>query len=56
MLILSQKRPDLCDAIPWFRATQGGLYHLNGFCWGFLVDSDSGERAYIDEEIIITRV
>ncbi|KAJ5833593.1 hypothetical protein N7474_001904 [Penicillium riverlandense] len=52
----SEKRPDLCDAIPWFRATQGGLYHLNGFCWGFLVDSDSGERAYIDEEIIITRV
>ncbi|OJJ48222.1 hypothetical protein ASPZODRAFT_140536 [Penicilliopsis zonata CBS 506.65] len=52
----AESRPDLCDALPWFRAVQGGSYHKDGFCWGYLIDADSGIRSYIDDEIVITRV
>ncbi|KAI9929841.1 hypothetical protein MW887_011647 [Aspergillus wentii] len=49
-------RPDLCDALPWFRSVQGGVYYTGGLCWGFLVDADCGVRSYIDEEVVITRI
>ncbi|QQK43144.1 Oxoglutarate/iron-dependent dioxygenase [Penicillium digitatum] len=52
----SEGRQQLCDAIPWFRCTQGAMYHNEGFCFGFLIDADGGTRTYIDEEIIITRI
>lgn len=54
--IFCQGRQQLCDAIPWFRCTQGAMYHNEGFCYGFLIDADGGTRTYIDEEIIITRM
>ncbi|RAL02207.1 uncharacterized protein BO80DRAFT_463876 [Aspergillus ibericus CBS 121593] len=49
-------RPELCDALPWFRAVQGGVYHNGNLCLGFLIDADCGIRSYVDEEIVITRV
>ncbi|WEW56506.1 hypothetical protein PRK78_001951 [Emydomyces testavorans] len=49
-------RPELCDALPWFRSTQGGCYHLDGTAFGVLIDGDSGKRAYLDHEVVITRV
>ncbi|PYH42389.1 uncharacterized protein BP01DRAFT_418022 [Aspergillus saccharolyticus JOP 1030-1] len=49
-------RPDLCDAIPWFRSAQGGYYSKGSLCYGCLVDADSGIRAYIDDEVVITRI
>ncbi|KAL1851225.1 hypothetical protein Plec18170_006550 [Paecilomyces lecythidis] len=52
----AESRPDLCDALPWFRSLQGGIYYRDELCWGCLVDADSGVRSYIDEEILITRV
>ncbi|RJE26901.1 hypothetical protein PHISCL_00813 [Aspergillus sclerotialis] len=52
----AETRPDLCDALPWFRAVQGGSYNRDGFCWGFLLDADCGDRSYIDDEIVITRI
>ncbi|ODM15422.1 hypothetical protein SI65_09025 [Aspergillus cristatus] len=52
----AETRPELCDALPWFRSVQGGVYHNGGFCWGFLVDADCGIRSYIGDEVIITRV
>ena len=51
-----QCRPDLCDALPWFRSAQGGYYHNGSLCYGCLVDADSGVRAYIDDEVVITRM
>jgi hypothetical protein len=56
MLTLFQGRQQLCDAIPWFRCTQGAMYHSEGFCYGFLIDADCGSRTYIDDEVIITRM
>ncbi|KAJ5794631.1 hypothetical protein N7457_001230 [Penicillium paradoxum] len=52
----AEGRQQLCDAIPWFRCTQGAMYHNEGFCYGFLVDADGGTRTHIDEEVIITRI
>ncbi|KAB8237547.1 uncharacterized protein BDW43DRAFT_321906 [Aspergillus alliaceus] len=49
-------RSELGDTLPWFRAVQGGIYHKDGLCWGVLLDADSGDRCYIDEEVIITRI
>lgn len=49
-------RPELCDAIPWFRSTQGGCYFLNGTAYGVLIDGDGGKRTYLDDEVIITRM
>jgi hypothetical protein len=31
-------------------------YRRNGAIYGFLVDGDSGERCYIDSEVVIARV
>ncbi|CAG8205527.1 unnamed protein product [Penicillium olsonii] len=52
----SEGRQQLCDALPWFQCTQGGMYHNGGFCYGFLIDADGGTRSYLDEEVIITRI
>ncbi|KAE8356136.1 2OG-Fe(II) oxygenase superfamily-domain-containing protein, partial [Aspergillus coremiiformis] len=49
-------RSEMGDALPWFRAVQGGIYHKDGVCWGVLVDADSGDRSYIDDEVVITRI
>ncbi|RAK94083.1 hypothetical protein BO79DRAFT_233923 [Aspergillus costaricaensis CBS 115574] len=48
--------PELCDALPWFRSVQGGVYHNGNICWGFLIDADCGIRSYLDDEVVITRV
>lgn len=55
-LTFLRTRPELCDAIPWFRSAQGGCYYAKGYCWGLLVDADCGTRSYLDEEVIVTRM
>ncbi len=52
----AESRPELCDALPWFRSFQGGCYYVAGYCWGFLLDADCGARPYMDDEVVITRV
>ncbi|GKZ42622.1 hypothetical protein AbraIFM66951_002313 [Aspergillus brasiliensis] len=52
----AESRPELCDALPWFRSVQGGVYHNGNICWGFLIDADCGIRSYLDDEVVITRV
>ncbi|KAL2820991.1 hypothetical protein BDW59DRAFT_181323 [Aspergillus cavernicola] len=54
-VINGRDRGAICDSIPWFARTMGGVHYKNGLCWGFLVDEDSGIRSYIDDELIITR-
>lgn len=51
----TQFRPELSDTLPWYRAVQGGVYHCEGYCWGFILDADCGDRSYMDDEVIITR-
>ncbi|OQE23857.1 hypothetical protein PENSTE_c008G01386 [Penicillium steckii] len=53
----AQTRQDLCETLPWFKTYQGGIYSsIEKGCLGLLLDESCGDRAYIDEEIIITHV
>ncbi|RAL16601.1 uncharacterized protein BO97DRAFT_420902 [Aspergillus homomorphus CBS 101889] len=52
----AESRPELCDALPWFRSAQGGYYYNGSLCYGCLLDADSGIRAYVDDEVVITRI
>jgi hypothetical protein len=43
--------------MPWFKQQQAGIYSSGAKgCIGLLVDGSCGGRAYVDEEIIITRL
>lgn len=50
-----QTRPELCEALPWFRCWQGAGHTHGGHVFGMLLDEDRGERAYMDEHVTITR-
>ena len=32
------------------------MYRKDGKCFGFLLSKDGGERTYIDDEVVITRM
>ena len=32
------------------------MYHSSGILWGLLIDADPGVRAYMDDEILLTRM
>lgn len=54
-LVWAEERQALCETLPYYRAYQSGAYTTEGLAFGFLLDKDCGERAYMDEEIVITR-
>lgn len=54
-LIFLQTRPELCEALSWFHCWQGAGHTHNGHVLGMLIDEDKGERAYMDEQVVITR-
>ncbi|OAL69864.1 hypothetical protein A7D00_5903 [Trichophyton violaceum] len=54
--VWAEDRVVLGDALPWFHSVQGGCYYLDNICRGVLIDGDCGDRSYIDDEVVITRV
>ena len=54
-LVWAEQRQALCETLPYYRAFQSGAYTNDGLGYGFLLDKDCGERAYMDEEVVITR-
>lgn len=54
-LVWAEQRQALCETLPYYRAYQSGAYTTEGLGYGFLLDKDCGERAYMDEEVVITR-
>ncbi len=54
-LVWADQRQALCETLPYYRAYQSGAYTTDGLGYGFLLDKDCGERAYMDEEVVITR-
>lgn len=45
------------ESVEYFRATTNHTaYRSGGAVYGFLVDQDCNERAYIDSEVVIPRV
>ncbi|KAJ6032121.1 hypothetical protein N7540_002853 [Penicillium herquei] len=52
-----QVRPDLCETLLWYKAYYAGSQgSADRGCYGILLDGNAGPRAYVDEEIIITRL
>ncbi|EFR00651.1 hypothetical protein MGYG_03658 [Nannizzia gypsea CBS 118893] len=54
--VWAEDRVVLGDALPWFHSVQGGCYYLDNICRGVLIDEDCGDRSYIGDEVVITRV
>ena len=54
-LVWAEERQALCETLPYYRAYQSGAYTTEGLALGFLLDKDCGERAYMDEQVVITR-
>ncbi|CAF9907780.1 MAG: hypothetical protein ALECFALPRED_003886 [Alectoria fallacina] len=53
--VWAETRPELCEALPWFRCWQGAGHTHGGYVFGVLLDEDQGKRAYMDEHVVITR-
>ncbi|KAJ5738816.1 hypothetical protein N7493_001971 [Penicillium malachiteum] len=50
-------RPDLCETLVWYKSHWAGTQAtVDRGCYGVLLDGNAGKRAYVDEEIIITRL
>jgi hypothetical protein len=52
--VWANKRQQLCETLPYYKAYQGGIYRNNGIVYGFLIDKEVGLRDKFDEQIIIT--
>jgi hypothetical protein len=55
-LFHAEKRQQLCETLPWYRAYQSGPYTNGGIAYGILCDKEVGERDYFGDQVIITRV
>ena len=53
--VWADQRQALCETLPYYRSYQSGAYMNGGIAYGFLLDRDCGERAYMDEQVVITR-
>jgi hypothetical protein len=47
-------RQELCDAFPFFRSYQAGLYRHNNVARGVLLDSVASDRDVCGDRVIIT--
>ncbi|KAI5810759.1 hypothetical protein BZA77DRAFT_254299, partial [Pyronema omphalodes] len=52
--IWAEMRQELCEAFPYFRSYQGGLYTHDGFARGVLLDSVASDRDICGDRVIIT--
>lgn len=55
-LVWADKRQQLCETLPNYRAYQSGAYTNNGVLHGFLIDAEVGPLDKFDDQIIITTV
>ncbi|KAL9112094.1 MAG: hypothetical protein Q9227_003471 [Pyrenula ochraceoflavens] len=47
---------DICETIPWFQSYQSSIYTVNNVLYGMMLKDQGGADAYMDDEIIITRI
>ncbi|KAI5817650.1 hypothetical protein BZA77DRAFT_366057 [Pyronema omphalodes] len=52
--IWAEMRQELCDAFPFFRSHQSGLYYHNNVARGVLLDSVASDRDFCGDRVIIT--
>ncbi|OWO97994.1 hypothetical protein B2J93_8219 [Marssonina coronariae] len=51
--VWADKRQQLCETLPWYKAYQAGAYTHNGVAYGLMWDSKSAVRDHFDDHIII---
>ncbi|PBP16630.1 hypothetical protein BUE80_DR012643 [Diplocarpon rosae] len=51
--VWADKRQQLCETLPWYKAYQAGAYTHNGVAYGLMWDSKSAARDLFDDHIII---
>jgi hypothetical protein len=54
-LVWADSRQELCEALPYFRQLYGGSQAKGGVASGFMFDSHSHPRDYMDSTVIISR-
>jgi hypothetical protein len=54
--VWADKRQQLCETLPYYRAYMSGAYIHDGIARGFMCDKEVGDRDKFDEEIMIARV
>ncbi|RFU26389.1 hypothetical protein B7463_g9945, partial [Scytalidium lignicola] len=54
--VWADKRQQLCEALPYYRAYQSGAYMHDGIVKGFLCDKEVGFRDKFTDEVMICRV
>jgi hypothetical protein len=54
--IWANKRQQLCETLPYYRAYQTGIYMSDGIAYGHLIDKEVDARDKFDEQIVITSV
>ncbi|KAI9743396.1 MAG: hypothetical protein M1818_003243 [Claussenomyces sp. TS43310] len=54
--VWADKRQQLCETLPYYRAYQSGAYVQDGTARAFMVDKEVGPRDKLNEEILIARV
>jgi hypothetical protein len=52
--IWADKRQQLCETLPYYKAYQGSAYTKNHTVFGILIDKEVEDRDKFDEEVIIT--
>ncbi|KAI5791861.1 hypothetical protein EDC01DRAFT_97726 [Geopyxis carbonaria] len=52
--VWADKRQELCETLPYYRAYQSGAYAHDGLVYGYLVDGSGSPRDYMDERIVIS--
>lgn len=54
--VWADKRQQLCETLPYYRAYQSGAYRSGGIIHAFMCDKEVGPRDKFDDEIMIARV
>ena len=54
--VWADKRQQLCETLPYYRAYQSGAHTSDGVVYGFLCDKEVGVRDKFDDQIMIARV
>ena len=54
--VWADKRQQLCETLPYYRAYQSGAYTSDGLAHGFLCDKEVGDRDVFTDYIMIARV
>ena len=54
-LVWADKKQQLCETLPYYRAYESAAYTVNGIVLGMVIDKEVGPRDKFDDQIVITK-